>query len=91
MTSSPDNLVNLAQWRQRKEDEEIERLQAQVSELLGDTSDLHKPFPYPETLEYVPDIKADCGYDRSFEMGKRMKRLGDVLLDTIITIRNTWD
>ena len=91
MTSASAEIIDLAEYRQRKEDEEIERLQAQVSELLGDTSDLHKPFPYPETLEYVPDIQADYGYDLSFEMGKRMKRLGDVLLDTIITIRNTWD
>jgi len=91
VTTASAEVVDLAEYRKRKEEEEIEKLQEQISSLLGDTSDLYKPFPYPETLAYVPDIRADYGYDRSFKLGRRMKRLGDVLLDTIITIRNTWD
>jgi len=85
------DIIDLAEYRKRKEEEEIKTLNEQVSSLLGDTADLHKPFPYPETMEYVPDIQADYGYDVSFELGKRMKSLGDVLFNTIIAIHKTKD
>ena len=91
MTSASADIVDLAEYRKRKEGEEIKTLNEQVSSLLGDISDLHKPFPYPESREYVSDIQADSGYELSFELGKRMKRLGDVLLTTITTIRTTKD